>query len=138
MIGSDSEDEDNEDMWEQVSTTAPPPTASSLPVTAATNNFMDTFEEIDGDELFGDDGDGEDGDGDEGEEIDADMLEGVLNETMGEVDSDEDFLGAAVEKAPDEPPARQPISLNRYVDGGVSVNNDSDDDFSSSDESDDD
>ncbi|KAF5322862.1 hypothetical protein D9619_001245 [Psilocybe cf. subviscida] len=143
MIGSDSEDDDD---WEQVPTTAPPPPMTSLPVTAAVNNFMDSpeagtfndtlFEEIDGDALFGDDGD--DGDGDEGEEIDADMLEGVLNETLEDVDSDEDFIGAAVEKAVDDAPPRQPImSLNRFADGGVTVN-DSDEDFSSSDESDDD
>lgn len=146
MIGSDS---DNDDDWEPV-TTAPPPLAASLPITAATNDFMnspamfkdDVFEEIDGDALFGDEGDGdndgEDGDGDEGEGNDEDWLAGGLNETMEEVDPDEDFLGAVVERAEDPSP-RQPImSLNQYVDGGVTVHNDSDDDFTSSDESDDD
>ena len=106
--------------------------------------FGDVFEEVDGNDegqtttqIYGD------GDGEE-EEIDMNAFEQELNEHMevaeAEDDSDDEvFGGPVVESEPDlhGGGARQPISLNRLASGAVGAEV-SEEDYSSSDDSDDD
>ena len=120
MVQDDSDD-DEED-WEQVPTTAPVDPHQQT-------GFDLTLEQSLEEEIFGNnfaDADGE-------EEIDANAFEAELNEEME--DSEDDFLAAAV-RSDSEQHTRQPISLNRLASGAVAA--DSEDDFSSSDESDED
>jgi len=120
-IVQDDSDEDEED-WEQVSTTAPV-------VPDSQSGFELTLEESLEEEIFGDSFTDADG----GEEIDANAFEKELNEEMD--DSEDDFLTAAVMSDPEQHTS-QPISLNRLASGAGAA--DSEDDFSSSDESDED
>ncbi|KAF8883443.1 hypothetical protein BD779DRAFT_1802002 [Infundibulicybe gibba] len=77
------------------------------------------------DDIFG-------GDPEEGEEIDMNDFARELNEQMEE--SDEDFLAAAVSPEPEAPrPTGQPISLKQFAGGDLS-----EDEYSSSEESDED
>ncbi|KDR74480.1 hypothetical protein GALMADRAFT_587787 [Galerina marginata CBS 339.88] len=129
--------EDEED-WEQVPTAS---TAMSQDGNGSTGFDLSLEEELEGD-IFGDGfGDAEPyadrdryGDGD-GEEIDENAFAMELDQQMEESEGDveDDFLAAAVSPEPEQ--ARQPISLNRLASGGGAVG-DSDDEFSSSDESD--
>jgi len=102
--------------------------------------FGDVFEEVDGDDAMTNvvDGDGEE------EEIDMNAFEQELNEHMEVVDdSDEDVFGGLDDAEMAEPDlqggggTRQPISLNRLASGGVGVEM-SEEDYSSSDDSDED
>lgn len=68
---------------------------------------------------------------DGGEEIDVNAFEMELNQEMEE--SDEDFLAAAVLSEPEAPARGPPMSLKQFAGGEAS-----DDEYSSSDESDDD
>ena len=120
MVQDDSDD-DEED-WEQVPTVAPD---DPHPQT----EFDLTLEESLEEEIFGNNFANADG----GEEIDANAFEAELNEEME--DSEDDFLAAAV-RSDSEQHTRQPISLNRLASGAGAA--DSEDDFSSSDESEED
>ncbi|KAG5645265.1 hypothetical protein DXG03_006567 [Asterophora parasitica] len=121
--GSESEEED----WDEVAAvtpTAPPPGG------ADTEDDFDIF----GDALGGDDG--------EGEDIDMNELEREINQQMDlqmdEGSDGEDFLEAAMEEVPiSAPPRGAPMSLKELA-GAGDVTYASDDDYSSSDESDDD
>jgi hypothetical protein len=155
MMGQYSDEEED---WDEVSTAnlasaslAPSNSNSNVgdnPVTydvaLEQDIFGDVFEEVDGDD------EGQvtgqpyaDGDGEE-EEIDMNAFEQELNEHMEvaevEEDSDDDVFGGivAVESEPDlQGGTRQPISLNRLASGAVGVDM-SEEDYSSSDDSDDD
>ncbi|KIM42881.1 hypothetical protein M413DRAFT_26852 [Hebeloma cylindrosporum] len=120
MVQDDSDD-DSED-WEPVPTIAP-----SDPHAQA--GFDLALEERLEEEIFGNNF----ADADGGEEIDPKACEAELNEEME--DSEDDFVAAAV-MSDSEQPTRQPISLNRLASGAGAP--DSEDDFSSSDESDED
>jgi hypothetical protein len=142
---------DEEEDWDEVSTTnpasvslAPSNANSNVGNNAATYDavleqdiFGDVFEEVDGDD------EGQptaqqyaDGEGEE-EEIDMNAFEQELNEHMEVADdSDDDVFGGLVESEL-QGDTRQPISLNRLASGGVGVDM-SEEDYSSSDESDDD
>ena len=154
MMGQYSDEEED---WDEVST-ANLASASLAPSNSNSNSnvddnpvthdhaleqdiFGDVFEEVDGDDATAQ----PDGDGEE-EEIDMNAFEQELNEHMEEVvdDSDDDvFDRLDVEGV--EPQdlqeggdgTRQPISLNRLVSGGVGVEM-SEEDYSSSDDSDED
>jgi len=117
----DDSDDDEED-WEQVPTIAPVDPHQQT-------GFDLTLEQSLEQEIFGSNF----ADADGGEEIDANAFEAELNEEME--DSEDDFLAAAV-RSDSEQHTRQPISLNRLASGAVAA--DSEDDFSSSDESDED
>ncbi|TFK43080.1 RNA polymerase II transcription elongation factor-domain-containing protein [Crucibulum laeve] len=113
---------------------APPPPPISVPVLSDSEE-EDQWEAVPMEEedvhsiagdIFGDD---------EPQDIDINELEAELNNELLDGDSDEDFLAAAVEEVPESPRlTNEPMSLNRLVGGSM----DSDDDFSSSDDSDDD
>lgn len=78
-----------------------------------------------------------DGDLEEGMEIDLADLEQEFNQTMGDEEEEElpeDFLAAALED--ESQPQGQPVSLNAFASGEVGQEED-EDDYSSSDESDD-
>ena len=157
MMGQYSDEEED---WDEVSTAnlasaslAPSKSNSNVDDIAGTYDlaleqdiFGDVFEEVDGDDdatttvqqSYVDGGDGEE------EEIDMNAFEQELNEHMEVVDdSDEDVFGGDVEL--EEPDlqgggggdTRQPISLNRMVSGGVGLEM-SDEEYSSSDDSDED
>ena len=150
MMGQYSDEEED---WDEVST-ANLASASLAPSKSNSNVddnpvaydlaleqdiFGDVFEEVDGDEATAQ----PDGDGEE-EEIDMNAFEQELNEHMEEAvdDSDEDvFGGLDVEgMEPDLQEGggtRQPISLNRLASGGVGMEM-SEEDYSSSDDSDED
>jgi hypothetical protein len=99
---------DSEEDWDEVAAAEP---TSSLPL------LNDVYVE--------------EGGGDDMEEIDVNAFEAEMNETLEE--DDEDFLAAAVESELDPPPDR-PASLSQFTGGEPSQD---EDDFSSSDESDD-
>ncbi|RDB19562.1 hypothetical protein Hypma_013385 [Hypsizygus marmoreus] len=118
----------------------PPPPAAVLSESeeewdevAAVGNVKGTETEDDFD-IFGDAA-GAEAEGEGGEDIDVNELEREINLQMDE-DSDEDFLAAVVEEAPTSLPARGgPISLKELAGGAAYA---SEDEYSSSDESDDD
>ena len=152
MMGQYSDEEED---WDEVSTAnlalAPSQSNSNVddkPVAydlaLEQDIFGDVFEEVDGDDAttaqqpYNDGGDGEE------EEIDMNAFEQELNEHMEVVDdSDEDvFGGLDVDLEPQDlhdggGTTRQPISLNRLVSGGIGVEM-SEEDYSSSDDSDED
>ncbi|KAF8966497.1 hypothetical protein BDZ97DRAFT_687369 [Flammula alnicola] len=119
MVQSDSSD-DEED-WEQV------PTATPV-ISQPQPDYELALEE----DIFGDGF--ADADAEGGEEIDVNAFEQELNEQMGE--SDDDFLAAAVSPEPEQQQTRQPISLNRLASGADAA--DSEDDYTSSEDSDED
>jgi neural Wiskott-Aldrich syndrome protein len=155
MMGQYSDEEED---WDEVSTAnlasaslAPSKSNSNVDDNPGTYDlaleqdiFGDVFEEVDGDDAsiaqqpYGDGG----GDGEE-EEIDMNAFEQELNEHMEVVDddSDDDVFGNVELEEPDLQGGgggtRQPISLNRLVSGGVGVEM-SEEEYSSSDDSDDD
>lgn len=114
-----SDSDDDEEDWEQVPTATP-----VIPQPQA--DYEAALEE----DIFGD-GFGDEADA--GEDIDANDFEKMMNEQM-ERDSEDESSMVALSPEPD--PTRKPISLNELASGGVAV--DSDDDFSSSEESDED
>jgi len=140
---SDDEEED----WDEVSTAnlasaslAPSKSNSNVDDNPMTYDlaleqdiFGDVFEEVDGDDAtaqpYGD------GDGEE-EEIDVNAFEQELNEHM-EVGDDSDDEGFGDVELEPEGGTRQPISLNRLMSGGAGVEM-SEEDYSSSDDSDED
>ena len=155
MMGQYSDEEED---WDEVSTAnlasaSMAPSKSNSNVDAETYDlaleqdiFGDVFEEVDGDDAttaaqqpYVGGGDGEE------EEIDVNAFEQELNEHMEVVDdsdNDDVFGGADVEM--EEPDlqgggdgTRQPISLNRLVSGAAGVEM-SEEEYSSSDDSDDD
>jgi hypothetical protein len=153
MMGQYSDEEED---WDEVSTAnlasaslAPSQSNSNVddkPVTydlaLEQDIFGDVFEEVDGDDATAQQPYVDGGDGEE-EEIDMNAFEQELNEHMEVVDdSDSDVFGA-VELEPQDLQegggggTRQPISLNRLVSGGVGVEM-SEEDYSSSDDSDED
>ena len=148
MMGQYSDEEED---WDEVSTAnlasaslAPSNSKSNGDDNAAAYNlaleqdiFGDEFVEVDGDEATAQpyvDGDGEE------EEIDMNAFEQELNEHMEVADDSDDdvFGGLDVELEPDlQGGTRQPISLNRLASGGVGMEM-SEEDYSSSDDSDED
>jgi len=150
---------DEEEDWDEVSTAnlasaslAPSKSNSNFDDNPGTYDleleqdiFGDVFEEVDGDDAtmtvtqqsYADNG-GAGGDGEE-EEIDMNAFEQELNEHMEVAeDSDDDVFGELEMEEPDlqgNGGARQPISLNRLVSGGAEM---SEEEYSSSDESDED
>ena len=155
MMGQYSDEEED---WDEVST-ANLASASLAPSKSNSNVddnlgaydlaleqdiFGDVFEEVDGDDATTAQQPYVDGDGEE-EEIDMNAFEQELNEHMEVADdSDDDVFGgldAELEEADlqggGDGGTRQPISLNRLVSGGVGVDM-SEEDYSSSDESDED
>ena len=153
MMGQYSDEEED---WDEVSTAnlalaslAPSKTNSNVGDDPGTYElaleqdiFGDVFEEVDGDDAttagqpYVDGGDGGE------EEIDVNAFEQELNEHMEVVDdSDDDAFGLDAElEAPDLQGGggtRQPISLNRLASGGVGMEM-SEEDYSSSDDSDED
>jgi hypothetical protein len=158
MMGQYSDEEED---WDEVSTAnlasaslAPSKSNSNVDDNPGTYDleleqdiFGDVFEEIDGDDAtmtvtqpsYVDNGGG--GDGEE-EEIDMNAFEQELNEHMEVIDdSDDDVFNELELEEPDlqggGSGGRQPISLNRLVSGGVGVEV-SEEEYSSSDESDED
>ena len=152
MMGQYSDEEED---WDEVST-ANLATASLGPSKSNSNVdddpgtydlaleqdiFGDVFEEVDGDDAttaqqsYVDGGDGEE------EEIDMNAFEQELNEHMEVADDSDDDVFGDVELEPDLQGGgggtRQPISLNRLVSGGVGMEM-SEEEYSSSDESDED
>ncbi|PPQ84881.1 hypothetical protein CVT25_004624 [Psilocybe cyanescens] len=128
----EAESSDEEEDWEPVST-APP----TIPQASSSNfDHLTLEEELLEEEIFGDgfaeaDADADDGGDNGGEGVEIDPFE--LEEQMEE--EDEDFLDAVMSPAPPEQ-TRRPISLNEMAGGAALV--DSEDDFSSSDDSEDD
>jgi hypothetical protein len=120
LVQSDSDDDDDDEgYWEQVPTVTP-----VIPQPQA--DYEAALEE----DIFGD-GFGDEGDA--GEDIDENDFEKMMNEQM---DRDSEDESSMVALSPEPDPTRKPISLNNFASGGVAV--DSDDDFSSSEESDED
>ncbi|KAF9480244.1 hypothetical protein BDN70DRAFT_877870 [Pholiota conissans] len=111
---SDDDDDDDDEDWEQI-----PTATTSIPQAEA--DYEASLEQ----DIFGGFGD-DDG----GEDIDANDLEQMMNEQL---DSDDDEM---VPVLPEPDRNAKPMSLNEMVTGVPAV--DSDDDYSSSDESDDD
>lgn len=148
MMGQYSDEEED---WDEISTAnlasaslAPSKSNSNVDDNPATYDlaleqdiFGDEFVEVDGDDAtaqqYGD------GDGEE-EEIDMNAFEQELNEHMEVADDSDDdvFGGLDVELESDlQGGTRQPISLNRLASGGTGVEM-SEEDYSSSDDSDED
>jgi len=151
MMGQYESDEEED--WDEVST-ANLASASLAPSNSNSNVgdnpaafelaleqdiFGDVFEEVDGDVEGQATGQPSVGDGEE-EEIDMNAFEQELNEQMEVADDSDDdvFGGVAVESEPDlQGGTRQPISLNRLASGVIGVEM-SEEDYSSSDDSDED
>lgn len=111
--------DDDEEDWEQVPTVTPVVAQPDYEAELEEAIFGDGFSDADG-----------------GEDIDANAFEQMMNEQM-DPDSEDDFLEAIISPEPERPPAGQPISLNRLASGTGAADSD-EDDFSSSDESDED
>ncbi|KJA21648.1 hypothetical protein HYPSUDRAFT_202784 [Hypholoma sublateritium FD-334 SS-4] len=114
----DSDDDDEED-WEQVPTVTPVIAQPDYEAELEEAIFGDGFSDADG-----------------GEDIDVNAFEQEMNEQM-DPDSEDDFLAAMISPEPERPATGQPISLNRLASGTGAADSD-EDDFSSSDESDED
>ena len=99
---------DSEEDWDEVAAAEPTP-----PTPLQNNVYME-------------------GGGEGTEEIDMTAFEAEMNETLEE--DDEDFLAAAVGSDPDPPPSDRPTSISPFAGGEPSQD---EDDFSSSEESDD-
>lgn len=140
MDTGDSSEEDED--WEQVPTATPtipqaanPPFSSHL--TLEEENLENQLEEeIFGDSFAEEQQEEEEEDDDEMVEIDPYELEAQMMEEEEEEEG-EDFLNGVVSPAPQQQETRRPISMNELAGGSAPVM-DSDDEFSSSDESEDD
>ncbi|KAH9483099.1 Ell1-associated factor 1 [Psilocybe cubensis] len=122
----EAESSDEEEDWEPVPTATP--TIPQASMSSFSHHTLDLEDQLE-DEIFGD------GFGDEEGEGDGDDSEIDPDDFARQMEEEEDFLGAAMSPAPSEQ-TRRPISLNELA-GGVPLG-DSDDDFSSSDDSEDD
>ena len=111
--------DDDEEDWEQVPTVTPVIAQPDYEAELEEAIFGDGFSDADG-----------------GEDIDANAFEQEMNEQM-DPDSEDDFLAAMISPEPERPLTGQPISLNRLASGTGAADSD-EDDFSSSEESDED